>query len=73
MARMARMESFLIRVHSWTTNTTSIFRGYVHTFEEEEEIDLEAVQADIVKLESEIVGVRAKLGWLFKGNRSLES
>jgi type I restriction enzyme M protein len=34
---------------------------YVDTFEEEEEIDLEAVQQEIVKLEGELVEVREKM------------
>lgn len=34
---------------------------YVDTFEEEEEIDLEAVQAEIAKIETELVEVRRKM------------
>jgi type I restriction enzyme M protein len=34
---------------------------YVDTFEEEEEIDIDAVQAEIDALEKELVAVRAKM------------
>ncbi|MGI9310173.1 MAG: type I restriction-modification system subunit M [bacterium] len=40
---------------------------YVDTFEEEEEIDIDAVEAEIVQLESELVAVRAQMGELMKG------
>ena len=39
---------------------------YVDTFEEEPEIDIEAVQKEIDTLESELVGVRAKMASLLK-------
>ena len=35
---------------------------YVDTFEEEEEIDIAAVQAEIEKLEGELAGVREEMG-----------
>ncbi|MDD3880223.1 MAG: N-6 DNA methylase, partial [Syntrophomonas sp.] len=34
---------------------------YVHTFEEEEEIDIDAVQREIEQLEAELSEVRAKM------------
>lgn len=40
---------------------------YVDTFEEEEEIDIEAVQAEIEQLETELAEVRAKMSELLKG------
>ena len=39
---------------------------YVDTFEEEEEIDIAAVQKEIDQLESELVEVRAKMAAMLK-------
>ena len=39
---------------------------YVDTFEEEEEIDIDAVQLEIDQLESELVEVRAKMAKMLK-------
>ncbi|MFZ4438863.1 MAG: N-6 DNA methylase, partial [Syntrophales bacterium] len=39
---------------------------YVDTFEEEEEIDIDAVQKEIDQLESELVEVRAKMAVMLK-------
>ncbi len=39
---------------------------YVDTFEEEEEIDIQALQGDIVRLESELVDVRKKMDGYLK-------
>ncbi len=40
---------------------------YVDTFEEEEEIDIEAVEKEIERLEKELVEVRGRMGKLLKG------
>ena len=37
---------------------------YVDTFEEEEEIDIQAVQKEIDQLESELSEVKARMIWL---------
>ena len=39
---------------------------YVDTFEEEAEIDIDAVQEEIEQLESELVAVRAKMAAVLK-------
>ena len=51
-----------VNATAWAACDT--FRGvprYVDTFEEEEEIDIAAVQQDIERLEGELVEVRAKM------------
>ena len=40
---------------------------YVDTFEEEEEIDIDAVEEEIARLEKELVKVRGRMGELLKG------
>ena len=40
---------------------------YVDTFEEEEPIDIDAVQVEIDQLEAELVGVRAKMAEMLGG------
>jgi len=40
---------------------------YVDTFEEEEEIDIDAVEKEIQRLEKELTKVRGQMGKLLKG------